>query len=273
MFNANNNKIFQRNIDISNFHIRKNNLLHQNQNLVPSFTYCPRDEKIYLFINDKVKPGIYEYSFIHDDSLSLFINYNDLITSISSSENYLVFQTITDTFGILNKQSHEIIKQENRSLTNFCIIDHDEVLLSFEDKTEILNLKSSEKKKYSDIVNIPIQNNNIYDNKFFYYSLIPDVKRNVFSDVHINFIDIKTSKIIKNVINVKKDEKVDAIDLRYFSIDRNNELHLYTINYQKLENSNEEYREFYNHYIYDLSTYDLISSELNIEKLDKMILF
>ncbi len=58
LFNANNNKIFQRNIDISNFHIRKNNLLHQNQNLVPSFTYCPRDEKIYLFINDKVKPGV-----------------------------------------------------------------------------------------------------------------------------------------------------------------------------------------------------------------------
>jgi len=264
--------------------------LHQRAFINHQFSLLPDSKTLFFSFAYEKKPGIYSLDLKTEGSLiNLIYPTHEDIRFIDVSEEYLCFISYFDSLWVkslrndslygncLSNTCEAIATGSSSSLSNtnptgFLLIRPNKLLVELSNENfYILDLKDLAKMDFKSSLNLSYRGNCFSDGKLYYFTEQLGKKRSVVNKISFNSLDLDSYEIDSNIYEISKPRDYYSIYVNFYSIDKENRLHLYLSKTKISADKHKEY-EWFDYIIYDLKKRKIISKEENLNKIERYLL-
>lgn len=267
--------------------------LHQRFFIDRYFSLLPSSKILFFHFNFTLSPGIYSIDLRKEGSTAnLIYRTDEKIDFLDVTEEYLCFRSFFDSLWIKSFK--------NDSLYGMCLskscadptasghypmsllfIDSNKLLIMMSDGSlYVLNLDNLTKSNLDNLTKSNFNNsmhlvtyrgNSFSDRKLYYYMWEIGAEVDVVEKISFHSFDLDSYEIDSNIFEILKPKDYYSIYVDFYSIDKNDKLHIYIKKIKPSSDKRYEYDEWFDYIIYDLDTRKVVSKKENLEKIERYL--
>jgi len=265
--------------------------LHKRDFIDYNFDLLLGKKTLFFYFAYGPKPGIYSMNLEEKgNSINLVYETREDIRFLEVSDEYLCFISYFDSLWVKSFKNDSLygmclsdlceamakglaFPASNTHPTGFLLIDPNKLLVGLSNETfYILNLNDLTKKDFKSSIHPSYDGNCFSERKLYYYTEELGEEVGVVNKISINSLDLDSYEIDSNIFEISKPEDYYSIYVYFYSIDRENKLHLYLSKTKRSLDEIKEFDEWFDYIIYDLKERKVVSKKENLDKIERYLL-